>query len=450
MAIKAISRPRFEALCFMRIPTIKIFAKEREWYADSNENILGTVMWDKFDSNWSFAILGRDESARFRGIDVHVDFLSDVEARRALHEKMTELEKTGQSVFPQGLARKREQSFKLFSPVASRDKLNPAFILLSEGKGYSSARAILAEIAYTFEDPDGNYIQQFQTSGFDARLWELYIYALLHENDFILDRTYKAPDYVCMKHEHTIVLEATTVNPTIGVGQEVPDLGDPDGDLMADYMAIKLGSALFSKLKKAYWQLDHVTGRPLILAIADYQKPDGIFFSSKFLLEYLYGRRQVSSGQSFTYSVIAEHIYGNKTIPSGFFYQPDAENIAAVLFSDSGTISKFHRMGKVAGFGDSTVTMIRFGQRFDPARDMAPTEFHSKVDATSYAESWSEGIWLFHNPNAKHPVEPTLFPDAAHVVWEDEKYAFSYPDNFPVWSKTVVISSEEGNSSAPT
>ena len=447
MAIKSLSQPRFEALCFMRRPTIKLLTEEHEWYADQNENILGTVLFDKPDRDWSLVILGRDELARFRCIDQGINFPSIEKARQALHDKMKQLVATGQSVFPQGLAHKREQSLRLFQPVMTRDKLDPAFISLCERKGYSSAREILAEIAYTFEDPDGNYIQQFQSTGFDARMWELYIYALLHENDFIIDRTHKAPDYVCEKYGQAIVVEATTVNPTIPNSHDKPHLGDPDGLAMADYMAIKLGSALFSKLQKAYWELGHVKSRPLIFAIADLRKPDGVNFSSKFLLEYLYGRRQVIKGSSIAYTPITEHVFGGKKIPSGFFYQPNSENVSAVLFSDSGTISKFHRMGKIAGFGDPTVVMLRVGQRFENEEGGALTEFQEKVDAVGYAETWSEGIWLFHNPNAKHPSDPNLFENAAHVFWEEKEYAFYYPKNFPIWSKTIVISSEGGSSS---
>jgi hypothetical protein len=32
-----------------------------------------------------------------------------------------------------------------------------------------------------YEDPDGNFIEQFQTTGFDARLWELYLFAMFCE-----------------------------------------------------------------------------------------------------------------------------------------------------------------------------------------------------------------------------------------------------------------------------
>lgn len=190
MSIKAISQYRFEALCFMRLGRAKLISEEREWYSDENENVLGVVIFDRPDSDWLYVILGRDEVARFRAIDQEINYKTDAEARNALHKKMVEHAQAGQSVFPQGLERKNQKTFEIFKPIATEDALNPVFKLLAESNGYSPARDLIKEIAYTFEDPDGNYIQQFQTAAFDARLWELYLYAALHELGFEMDRTY--------------------------------------------------------------------------------------------------------------------------------------------------------------------------------------------------------------------------------------------------------------------
>jgi hypothetical protein len=46
-----------------------------------------------------------------------------------------------------------------------------------------------------------------------------------------------------------------------------------------------------------------------------------------------------------THTPIDKHKSGTKETPSAFFAQPNAENVSAVLFSNSGTIPKFNRMG---------------------------------------------------------------------------------------------------------
>jgi len=43
-----------------------------------------------------------------------------------------------------------------------------------------------------YEDVDGNFIEQFQTTGFDARIWELYLFAAFRELLYAIDRTHTA------------------------------------------------------------------------------------------------------------------------------------------------------------------------------------------------------------------------------------------------------------------
>ena len=439
MATKSISQARFDALCFSRRPGTKYYGEEREWYADENENVLGVVILDRTDEDWLYVVLGRDELARFRAIDQEINFRTDVEARIAAHKKMDEYSLAGETIFPQGLDRKNQRTFLIFKPTVPKDRLHHDFIVLQESNGFSPAREIITEIAYTFEDPDGNYIQQFQSDGFDSRLWELYLYAVLHELDFEIDRAFKAPDYVCSWFGQKVIVEATTVNPK--QQDDATSLAKLEGRELEDYVAVKFGSALYSKLQKCYWKQDHVKGHPLILAVADLRKGEGGNYSAPFLMQYLYGIRQHEEHGHISYSPIKEHVWG-KSIPSGFFFQPDAENISAVLFSDSGTISKFNRMGKLAEFGDSSVVIGREGERYANAQSAAPEPFRLLVESGKYKETWAEGIWVFHNPRAKIPLERALFPDVAHVYLEKGEFVTYLTDAFPTWSTTFILSAE--------
>ena len=440
MTIKSISRARFDALCFLRRPGTKFHGEEREWYADENENVLGVVILDRTDQDWLYVVLGRDEVARFRAIDQEINYRTDTEARIAAHKKMEEYSLVGETIFPQGLERKNKKTFLIFKPMTSKEKLHQDFIVLLESKAFSPAREIITEIAYTFEDPDGNYIQQFQTEGFDARLWELYLYSVLHEMDFEMDRTCKAPDYVCSWFGKKVIVEATTVNPT--QQNDVTKMTTLKDSELEDYMATKFGSALYSKLQKCYWKEDHVKSHPFVLAVADLRKPSGRIYSAPFLMQYLYGMRQHEKPGGISYSPIKEHVWGGKRIPSGFFYLPDAENTSAVLFSDSGTISKFNRMGKIAGFGDLSVTMGREGERYATALSEKPEPFRVLVEPGKYKETWAEGIWIFHNPMAKVPLDKELFPGVAHVYLENGGFTTYLSDAFPTWSTTLIFSTE--------
>src|SRR5437773_12369221 len=114
-----------------------------------------------------------------------------------------------------------------------------------------------------FEDVDGNFIQQFQSDGFDARIWELYLYALLTELGYGFDRAHAAPDFHCQGLLGDLFIEATTVNPSD------PPLEVEDADreaYFAHYVPLKYGSVLLSKLRRKYWEQAHMAGRPLALA----------------------------------------------------------------------------------------------------------------------------------------------------------------------------------------
>src|SRR4030042_5017272 len=97
---------------------------------------------------------------------------------------------------------------------------------------------------------------------------------------------------------------------------------------------------------------------------------------------------------------IEKHVHGSKEIPSGYFTLPGAENISAVLFSASGYLSKFNRMGVQAGFRKENVRMIRSGTCYRHDLNASkPDLFQYEVDENS-TETWGEGLNLYHNPNA--------------------------------------------------
>lgn len=74
-----------------------------------------------------------------------------------------------------------------------------------------------------YEDADGNFGEQFQTTGFDARIWELYLFAALSEAGYIIDKSAPAQDFAAVGPLGEFLVEATTVNPSINAeGNVVP------------------------------------------------------------------------------------------------------------------------------------------------------------------------------------------------------------------------------------
>lgn len=448
VVINEMDLKRFSALVGpSRSPKTEFFTREIRWFANQYETVLGVMLLDIHDKDFTAILLGRDAVGRYRCIDLECSFETSQTAHCWLVDKITTVTLSGKTVFEQG--DEKRGSLDIFSPVKAEEKLHYYFRILSKEPSHVAARGIIREMMPHYVDIDGNFIEQFQTTGFDARVWELYLNAYLVEEGFLFDRAHYAPDFMIQKYGHTVAIEATIVGRKGGLKEL--DLESPPRvtreqilEKTRDEMPIKFGSPLFSKLQKKYWDLEHVAGKPLVIAIADFHDNQSMLWTSTALIDYLYGVRHdhhydESGKLVITPQKIDKHIVGNKEIPSGFFFQSGTENISAVMFSASGTISKFNRMGKQAGFGDTNVRLIRSGtmHNHDPNASL-PNIFSYEVDENC-EESWGEGMNMFHNPNALHPVPEELFPSIAHHHFSDDMVVSNLPEVHVYSSMTMIL-----------
>lgn len=445
--IKKISVKRFNALAgHSRSAAASYVSKELEWYANSTESVLGVLLLDTIDDDYAAVVMGRDENNRFRAIEVESSFPLKYDASQWLERTMKWFAATGKRIFPQGDPQK---GINLFAPVIPIERQHPYFAKLSKEIAFLPARSIITEMMPYFIDIDGNFVEQFQSTGFDSRLWELYLNSYFVEEQLFIERNHHAPDFLVKKYGKAVAIEAVTVgrktsNPPRYFRTIDANYDAPISESAEDAMSIKFGSPLFSKLQKKYWELPHVRGNPLVIAIADFHDDQSMLWSSTALINYLYGVRHKfyhdNHGQLIiTPEVIEKHNDGEKTIPSGFFFQPDAEHISAVLFSASGTISKFNRIGKQSGFGDHRVIMIRQGTCHDhDPNATVPKLFRYLVDESS-SETWGEGLSMFHNPNTQNPLPKELFPSIAHHRFDEGQIVSFLPEFHPYGSVTINI-----------
>ena len=338
----------------------------------------------------------------------------------------------------------------LFVPAVPPEKLNPHVRSLVDAPSYHPARNMLDLIYQDFNDPDGNFLQQFQTTGFDARFFELYLFAYFSNSGFDIDRTHPSPDFVVTRDGVTVSVEATTVNPSQGnlfSGQSLPSRLDPKelAHFQNEELPIRFGSPLFSKLKKKYWELGHCKGRPFVLAIQAFFNEESLTLADSALTQYLYGHR-VSAGWTPEGNLIVStdnvesHTQGDKTIPSDFFGQPDAKYVSAVVFTNSGTHAKFTRMGYQQGFGTEHFDISRSGYCHNPDPDaMDPTYFEYSLAEPPLVESWGQGLVVNHNPSALFPLPRGYFPEALEGYIEDGEYKADLPYWHPFSSRTRIL-----------
>jgi hypothetical protein len=283
---------------------------------------------------------------------------------------------------------------------------------------YAPARGMLNETAKTLVDVDGNFVEQFQSTGFDARTFELFLNTMFIEQGHEVARDFDRPDFLLRKGGFEAFVEAVTANPSgQASGQPYQTLPKPKtvAEAIAYYRSevpIRLGSPLYSKLTKKYWELPHVQGKPLVLAIQDFHTDGSLTNSSSVLSMYLFGAmatwlKDEAGILTVGTSPIDKHV-GSKEIPSGFFSQPGAEHIAGVLFANSGTIPKFNRMGQLGRYHSNDVHMFRYGTHYDwDPNATKPQPFLYEVgDPEAPRETWRQGTELIRNPNALKPLPP--------------------------------------------
>jgi hypothetical protein len=430
------------------MPSAQVISEELAWFEHISAPVLGTLILDLVDGDCGGIVLGRDEHNRFRCVDVTG---WDETPEIAEMKLLSHLEEWGRRpAEDRAQMDTRRVPLNVFQPTVDVRRMNDAFVRLLDNEGFSPARALIESMIPYFEDIDGNFVEQFQSTSFDARFWELYLFALLTECGFMFDRTFAAPDFICGGVHQHIFVEAVTVNPSrngnVITEPPIPEERTQLADYLKHYMPIKWGSPLVSKLRKEYWKLPHAKDKPIVLAIQDFHAPRAMTITNSTLVPYLYGlefsafydadgRLQVQGNR------IYEHKWNDKRIESGFFYLDGSEHISAVIQNPTATISKFNRMGYLAGLGSRDVRMLRMGTAYNSEPEAAvPVGYVHDVTDADYSETWSEGLNVFHNPNARHPLHPELFAQCMNHRLDGNRIVHTVPAFHPYTAETLIIS----------
>lgn len=430
------------------------FTIELDYFTNYNNTITATLNYDEVDYDFAGTILCRDENSQFRCIDLEVSIPTRKEAQQWIIDKIKEYTQTETKIVEQGDSKK---GVILFEKITAK-KPHPYFLKVLEGEFKDGAKRAIVEIANHFHDIDGSYVKEFQSlNGFDARVWEMYLFAFFNEQEFMLDRNYNRPDFMLSKWGVEIFVEATIVARDVS---KTPIIEGPFIEKTLEEirrenendMPLRWSNALSSKLRKEYWKLEHVKDKPLIIAIADFHEEKSMTWSHDSLAKLLYGYKYIPSRDSngnlvITPVEIEPYTKANGTkINSGFFFEPDAEHISGVLFSATATISKFNRIGVQAGFGNPKQRIFREGNCWNPDPNSSEAKAFRYEVKEGYNENWSEGMNLYHNPNALYPIDMDMFPDIAHHRLRDDKLILAdMPRFYPFSSHDLIIISGESN-----
>jgi len=321
----------------------------------------------------------------------------------------------------------------IYKIIVSEDKLNKKFKLLTESSLFDPAKNIIENICILFNDQDGNFIKDFQSTGFDARLWEIYLYIFLLENRFKFIEDENRPDFHIKKKDYDFFVEASLSTEKIDekYSEEFIKESVEKNDLIVqkeitDYYSIRLGSVLFSKLNKKYWELDWVKNKPLVFAITPSHNYMAKFLPDAKLMEYLYGKKIITKETEeglvhVKTEIVKEHSNDEKVIPSYFFSHPNTENISAIIFSNNCDLHKFNRMAYEHSLSEKELIIVRSGSKFDDSNPKAPAkDFTYHVEKGKSIEDWNESLKIYHNPNAKIPLDRNIFHNVGQIWINDD------------------------------
>jgi hypothetical protein len=318
----------------------------------------------------------------------------------------------------------------LFEPLFDEAELDSNFKHIVSNDYYECAKGIINEIFNSWGGIDHHFISEFQTSGFSARLWELYLFTTFRSLKFDIEKCPEGrPDFLLKKNGMKIYVEAVTSNPAIDDNKFIPTTFDKED---TDTFFLKLRSTLLKKIKKKYWDLEWVNGCPLVFAVSPFHSSQALNVTDFEVRKYLYGvvidKKKHNGIVEITETKSNLNYIGDKRL-SNFYDIPLTSNISGILYSNSGTIGKFSRMGYQAGYGETISSFFYSGSCHDYSADsLGIQQFMFQLargKEMDFVDQWKYGLSLFHNHKATYPIGYDFFDQLTQVKYTEEEGLFS-------------------------
>ncbi len=288
----------------------------------------------------------------------------------------------------------KSNRLNLFEPAITSAKQHPNFINMLHPRS-SSVRLVLEKWAEGFVDRDGKFVKEFQTT-FNSSFWELYLFAVLKSLQIEINFSFPSPDFlslasnlsieaVCANHAHDDIPEWE---------KSIKEIIDATKDFVWEQSTIRLSNAFLYKVNKyrdLYSQQQHMKGRPFIIAISNYTKFDFFLEGDVPMQRLLIDPLELKSLKK----------KNGADVPLGLFRSDKFSDISAVLYSSLATFGKARALSD--DDGKFLFKAIRIKDNLTPIL----------IEKTKqeYIESLCDGLRLFVNPYAKHPINLDNFAD---------------------------------------
>jgi hypothetical protein len=298
----------------------------------------------------------------------------------------------------------------LFTPVVSEALQHPNFrSICTQQNGYNCD--VLNEWARGFKDRDGKFVYEFQAT-FDTCFWELYVFAVLKQYGLAVDFSHPAPNFFVADNggfniEATVALHAKDATPEYMKDKEpIPqDLNEFNRRAI-----LRVRNSIDSKSKKfsaSYRTLDHVKGRPFVLAIAAFDSPHAFLANHRAIEAALFGyyvdeeRYLREGGELKGYEVGSVAKDSGSPVGLGVFNDEDFKWLSAVMFSSCATWGKVRALS-----ADPNPNVMFEAVTYNP-NGVKPHIVRAKK--ANYTERLLDGLRVYHNPLATHPLHRAVF-----------------------------------------
>jgi hypothetical protein len=305
----------------------------------------------------------------------------------------------------------------LFRPIVEEQRFHPHFRALLDPLREAD-RTELLRWAEGFPDRDGKLVSEFQIS-FNSVFWEIYLYAAFRDYGFNFNWQHRSPDFAISCPSQNFVVEAVTANAAQGKLNEwdktYRDIAELDIDRLNKEAMVRLSNSILSKYRKYerdYAALEHVKGKPFVLAVGPFEQP---FFN------YQYNRPI----RAVLYDIyVDEPAYaanpenfpnGPPDVPLGYvtkengsevelglFTDDRMRHVSAVIFSCTATWGKINALAPKTQGRHVLIESI-WGSEPD-GRPVPRVGTPSKI-----GETIIDGLQIYHNPHAIHPLDPAVF-----------------------------------------
>jgi len=319
----------------------------------------------------------------------------------------------------------------LFTPVVEEAAQHPNFsTILKWPNGFNCD--VLNEWARDFVDRDGKFVREFQTT-FDSCFWELCLFAVLKHFGLSVDFSFPAPDFVVTDHGG-MNIEATVASHAQGSSPEHAKKGAPipaDLNEFNRQVILRIRNSIDAKHRKftdSYSALDHVKGRPFILAVTAFDNPYAILACQRDVEAVLYGyyvdeERFLQEGGQLRgqYLGIVKKDSGSP-VPLAIFGNKDFEWLSAVMFSSCAT------WGKIRALSSDPNPKITFRT---VKHNLTGVKAHaSAARKAEYNESLLDGLRIYHNPSATHQLDKSIFrhKDVFQSYYSEQDKDWVYED----------------------